>query len=114
MFCSNCGKEIDDKAAVCIYCGVATKNANTPVPGADTPNGLRHHDIPKCRKCGYIGEFQREKMFRKKDWVIGLLTLFFGFGLIYLIIIAIMRYDEKSRETICPHCGAVDSAMEVY
>ncbi|WP_291648053.1 zinc ribbon domain-containing protein [Clostridium sp.] len=24
MFCKNCGKEIDDKAAVCIHCGVAT------------------------------------------------------------------------------------------
>lgn len=25
MFCKNCGKEIDDKASVCIYCGVATE-----------------------------------------------------------------------------------------
>jgi len=25
MFCKNCGKEIDDKAAVCVYCGVPTK-----------------------------------------------------------------------------------------
>ncbi|MDE6850581.1 MAG: zinc-ribbon domain-containing protein, partial [Clostridia bacterium] len=24
MFCKNCGKEIDDKASICIYCGVAT------------------------------------------------------------------------------------------
>lgn len=23
MFCKNCGKEIDDKAAVCPHCGVA-------------------------------------------------------------------------------------------
>lgn len=27
MFCSNCGKEIDDKASVCIHCGVSTKLA---------------------------------------------------------------------------------------
>lgn len=27
MFCSNCGKEIDDKAVVCIHCGCATQNA---------------------------------------------------------------------------------------
>ncbi|MCM1438867.1 MAG: zinc-ribbon domain-containing protein [Roseburia sp.] len=26
MFCKNCGKEIDDKASICIYCGVATEN----------------------------------------------------------------------------------------
>ena len=29
MFCYNCGKEIDDKAVVCIHCGVATKNMNS-------------------------------------------------------------------------------------
>ena len=28
MFCKNCGKEIDDKAAICVYCGVATNNAS--------------------------------------------------------------------------------------
>ena len=26
MFCKNCGKEIDDKAAVCVHCGVAVTN----------------------------------------------------------------------------------------
>ena len=26
MFCKNCGKEIDDKAVVCPYCGVQTEN----------------------------------------------------------------------------------------
>jgi len=25
MFCTNCGKEIDDKAVVCVGCGVATQ-----------------------------------------------------------------------------------------
>ena len=24
MFCKNCGKEIDDKAAICVHCGVKT------------------------------------------------------------------------------------------
>ncbi len=28
MFCKNCGKEINDKAAICIHCGCATGNAN--------------------------------------------------------------------------------------
>lgn len=26
MFCSNCGREIDDNAIVCIHCGCATAN----------------------------------------------------------------------------------------
>ena len=25
MFCKNCGKEIDDKAELCVYCGVSTR-----------------------------------------------------------------------------------------
>ena len=28
MFCHNCGKEIDDKAYVCPYCGVKVERAN--------------------------------------------------------------------------------------
>lgn len=37
MFCTNCGKEIDDNAVVCPYCGVATKNmaaASAPAVGS--------------------------------------------------------------------------------
>lgn len=30
MFCNNCGKEIDDKAVVCVHCGVPTKSTNAP------------------------------------------------------------------------------------
>ena len=30
MFCKNCGKEIDDKATVCVHCGVPTANAQQP------------------------------------------------------------------------------------
>lgn len=26
MFCSNCGKEIDEKAVVCVHCGCAVRN----------------------------------------------------------------------------------------
>ena len=34
LYCSNCGKEIDDKAVVCIHCGCETKNLNKK---EDTP-----------------------------------------------------------------------------
>jgi len=26
MFCTKCGKEIDDQAVICVHCGVATAN----------------------------------------------------------------------------------------
>lgn len=28
MFCRNCGKEIDDQAAVCVHCGVLVQDVN--------------------------------------------------------------------------------------
>lgn len=31
MFCSNCGKEIDDKAIICINCGVKTPNLDLSI-----------------------------------------------------------------------------------
>ena len=34
MFCKNCGKEIDNLAAVCIHCGVAVGNAAPAAIGA--------------------------------------------------------------------------------
>ena len=38
MFCKNCGKEIDDKATVCIHCGVPTANAQQTQVVAPAPN----------------------------------------------------------------------------
>lgn len=38
MFCKNCGKEIDDKAAVCIHCGVATGNSSIGNAPVDNPS----------------------------------------------------------------------------
>lgn len=35
MFCSNCGKEINDNAVVCIHCGVPTKPANATMVAAE-------------------------------------------------------------------------------
>lgn len=42
MFCKNCGKEVDDNASVCIYCGAALKDLNAPTPAAPARkvNGL--------------------------------------------------------------------------
>lgn len=37
MFCKNCGKEIDDKAAVCIHCGVPTANSQPQQVVVTTP-----------------------------------------------------------------------------
>lgn len=39
MFCSNCGKEINDKAVVCIHCGCAVNN-NIQIDDKKDKSGL--------------------------------------------------------------------------
>lgn len=46
MFCKNCGKEIDDKAAVCIHCGVATHTKPSIVDNGGFGWGLLGCCIP--------------------------------------------------------------------
>lgn len=40
MFCSNCGKEIDDKAVICIHCRCATQNHVSQKPHKSTALAL--------------------------------------------------------------------------
>lgn len=40
MFCKNCGQQIDDNAAVCIHCGVATGNNMSSKSNLDNPSHL--------------------------------------------------------------------------
>ena len=49
MYCKNCGKEIDDLAAVCIHCGVAVGNGVKYCKncGAELPE-----EAAFCLKCG--------------------------------------------------------------
>ena len=46
MFCKNCGKEIDDNAAVCIHCGVATNSTPAVVDNGGFGWGLFGCCIP--------------------------------------------------------------------
>jgi thiol:disulfide interchange protein len=46
MFCKNCEKEIDDNAAVCIHCGVATNSTPAVVDNGGFGWGLLGCCIP--------------------------------------------------------------------
>jgi TM2 domain-containing membrane protein YozV len=58
MFCANCGTEIDDKAVICVKCGVATNSSDsssnvfgeTPKQGFDWLTTLL-----LCWFLGYLG-----------------------------------------------------------
>ena len=40
MFCGNCGNEVDNKAVVCVKCGVAVAGATPPPPKPNVSNHL--------------------------------------------------------------------------
>lgn len=74
MFCKNCGKEIDDKAAVCIYCGVATHDAPAAAQQQPTINIVNTNANANVNNnangLAYVP---------KKKWVAFFLCLFFGY-----------------------------------
>jgi hypothetical protein len=80
------------------YLGQAIQTSNTPE---------QRHEVPKCLSCGTITPWKVEPILLPRHIIIFLiLLLFFGTGLIYLIIILIIRSGSNSRSKICPHCGA--------
>ena len=65
MFCKNCGKEIDDRAAICVYCGVPTgEMEQTSVVPQKKVNGF-----------GIAG------------FIVSLLSLYFG---VYFLVVSIV------------------------
>ena len=51
MFCTNCGAEIDDKAVVCVKCGVAVK----PVSGTASGSNEWLMALLLCFFLGWLG-----------------------------------------------------------
>ena len=68
MYCRNCGKEIDNKAAVCIHCGVAVNDTASQQPVINVVNNNTNTNVNK--NFGYI---------HKRKWVAFFLCLFFGY-----------------------------------
>lgn len=69
MYCRNCGQQIDDKAAVCIHCGVATHD---PVQQAQQPVvNVVNNNVNKNINTGFNYK-------PKSKWVAFLLCLFLG------------------------------------
>ena len=66
MFCKNCGKEIDDKAVVCPYCGVQTENLRAQMSGV--PARIVQHEtdhLDGILFIDYLSPVRREMVMRK-------------------------------------------------
>lgn len=62
--------------------------------------------VPKCLSCGTVTPWKVEPLLLGRHWAIGLLFLvFFGGGLVYMLVVCLMRANSNSRAKICPRCG---------
>ncbi len=117
MYCANCGKEIDDKAAICVGCGVPTSNqtqqasyqpqsiptinivntnTNTNVAGAIHPTKSKMVTLLLCIFLGVFG-IHRFYVGKIGTGILYLCTLGFGgFGcLIDAIVILLGGFRDK-------------------
>lgn len=65
MYCKNCGKEIDDKAYVCVHCGARTDNPAVIPKGKFCSNcGLELDKYAsECPRCGVKVSDRKRPMF---------------------------------------------------
>ena len=98
MYCTNCGKQIDDKAVICVYCGVATNNPSVArsLVGAD---GVQRYDwLTTLLLCFFLGAFGVHSFYTKKTGI-GIAQLLTAGGCgIWAIVDLIMIITESFRD----------------
>lgn len=75
MFCRNCGKEIDNAAAVCVHCGVPTGKGTNFCNNCGEPTAT---EAVICPKCGTSLVPPKQEKGSKSKLVAGLLAIFLG------------------------------------
>jgi TM2 domain-containing membrane protein YozV len=61
MFCPNCGNQIDEKAIICLKCGVATDNSNPTVGTCDW--------LTTLLLCFFLGSLGVHSFYAKKTGI---------------------------------------------
>ncbi len=92
MFCSNCGKEIDDKAVVCIHCGCAVGNQEKHIV-VQLPKQQKSY-VAALLLCFFLGTLGAHHFYtgRPVQGLIMLVITFTGIGLIITIPWAIIEF----------------------
>jgi hypothetical protein len=100
MYCANCGKQIDDRAVICVHCGVATGNPTvTSSSSLIDANGVQRYDwLTTLLLCFFLGSLGIHSFYTKRTGigVAQLLTLG-GCG-IWALIDLIMIITESYRD----------------
>ena len=73
------------------------------------------NQIPKCLSCGQITPWNIEPLFLPVHWIIAVIFLCAGgTGVIYLLVVWLIRKDPSNRTKICPKCGAKNLWTFIY
>lgn len=103
MFCSKCGKEVQEGQSFCPNCGAATTVSQTsktvPVGNISSEVNIKH--LKRCSGCGQVYEKKRKGLpiiLIVLGLVLSFLTLLLGIPFI-IIGLAI------GKKQVCPHCG---------
>lgn len=104
MFCKNCGKQIDDRAAFCPHCGAATNNPPVTTYGQGPSSlidadGVQRYDwLTTLLLCFFLGGLGVHSFYTKKTGigVAQLLTLG-GCG-VWALVDLIMIITESFRD----------------
>lgn len=76
MYCKNCGQQIDNLAAVCIHCGVATNMGNKFCKNCGA--AISDPNAAICTGCGCALTTSANNTDQKSKLVAGLLGIFLG------------------------------------
>lgn len=98
MYCPNCGKQIDDKAVVCVHCGVSIANptVTSSLLGAD---GVQRYDwLTTLLLCFFLGGLGVHSFYTKKTGIgIAQLLTLGGCG-IWALVDLIMIITDSFRD----------------
>jgi len=98
MFCSNCGAQIDDRAAICVKCGVATNTNSIKVPpGQQVPPG-QFEWLTVLLLCLFLGGFGVHSFYTRKTGIGVVQLLTFGGCLIWALVDLIMILTDSFRD----------------
>ena len=85
MFCKDCGNQIPDRAAICMKCGVATRN----YPALGSSNKSRTAYVLLGLFLGYLGIHNFFAGYTGKATAQLLISLIIGWLIVPLIVVAI-------------------------
>lgn len=94
MYCRNCGKEIDDKAYVCVHCGVLTNNPQAQKSVQPSSTGVSNA-MQKARS-----DFGKKSFYSKFCMVYPFVLIFLMIQKLVVLEIPILSYFGGSSKTL--------------